>query len=119
MSLMVKPASQITIAIREHDGWSQPILADLRTQTASDLTARGIVVLRLLVRGHTYDQVARRTGMTRAAVEQHVRRSRESFGAETTTQLVYMATKAGLLDGPVPPLPPCRTWKQQAEAEDD
>jgi DNA-binding NarL/FixJ family response regulator len=79
------------------------------------LTIRQVAVLRLLACGHTHRQVAQRTGMTRAAVEQHVARARAAAGADTTAQVVYLATKAGLLDGPVPVVPPYPSWARGGE----
>lgn len=80
-------------------GTSLPL--ELRTRNVngpSGLTARASEVLRLLVRGHSMKEVARRLGITARTVAFHKYKVMEANGLRTNADLLRFAVRCGLLD---------------------
>lgn len=62
------------------------------------LTARETEVLRLLARGHTSGEIARRFGLSVRTIHTHRAQILRKVGVRTTTALVRAALRAGLLE---------------------
>jgi DNA-binding CsgD family transcriptional regulator len=69
------------------------------------LTAREYEVLRLLVDGHTDNEIAELLFISRRTAEGHVRALCRKLGARSRAAAVAMALAGGLVDPPSPPQP--------------
>lgn len=63
------------------------------------LTALEQETLELVSLGATYQQIGRRRGTTEIAPKNQMRRVLRKLGAQTAAQAVFLACRAGLLDG--------------------
>ncbi|WP_280695420.1 LuxR C-terminal-related transcriptional regulator [Kitasatospora sp. GP82] len=57
-------------------------------------------ILRAVVSGETDESIARRIGMSRRSVAEHVRKASEQLGSNSRAQLGYLIATTGLLDAP-------------------
>lgn len=67
---------------------ARPVLTDLEQET-----------LELVAAGMTFPQIGRRVGTTKAAVRARMQRVMRKLGADSSPQAVYLACRAGILDG--------------------
>ncbi|MFJ4677244.1 LuxR C-terminal-related transcriptional regulator [Kitasatospora sp. NPDC088783] len=77
---------------------------------ASPVGSRAVVVddlqrtiLRAVVSGETDERVARRLGMSRRSVIEHIRKVAEQLGSNSRAQLGYMLAESGILQDPADP----------------
>lgn len=61
-----------------------------------------LAALRAIAHGETHGEYAARTGMSRVAVTQHLKRARLRMGAETVAEAVHLATRAGWIPDATP-----------------
>jgi DNA-binding NarL/FixJ family response regulator len=73
------------------DGGFEELLADVRLD---DLQ---LSLLRSLAGGSSYPQAARTANVSEATMRRALRRARDTLGASTTIQAVYLTTKGGLI----------------------
>jgi DNA-binding NarL/FixJ family response regulator len=69
-----------------------------------ELTTREREVVRLLLDGHSNDEIGRQVGAARSTIEKHLAHLYERFGVASRTELAIRAEREGWLD--VPPKPP-------------
>jgi DNA-binding NarL/FixJ family response regulator len=65
------------------------------------LSAREVEVLTLVARGHTSKDIARTLSIAKPTVDTYRSRLVEKLGVRSRTEIVSVASRAGLLDGPV------------------
>ncbi|MEU8700589.1 LuxR C-terminal-related transcriptional regulator [Streptomyces sp. NPDC048680] len=75
----------------------RPERAPLRTPVVTSDLQRAI--LRAVVNGETDASIARRIGMSRRSVAEHMRKVSEQLGSTSRAQLGYLVATSGLLDG--------------------
>ena len=73
---------------------------DERTKRISLLSAREVEVLTLVARGHTSKDIARALCIAKPTVDTYRSRLIEKLGVKSRTDIVSVASKAGLLEGP-------------------
>jgi DNA-binding NarL/FixJ family response regulator len=74
-----------------------PAVGDLRTKENIDLTPRELDVLRLLAEGLSNKLIASRLGISEHTVKFHINAILAKFGAQSRTEAVVRATRAGLI----------------------
>ncbi|MFH8880502.1 LuxR C-terminal-related transcriptional regulator [Streptomyces californicus] len=101
-ALRVRHPSLVRFLVRHFDeAWSRaapvrPEHAPLRTPVvASDLQR---AILQAVVNGETDAAIARRIGMSRRSVAEHVRKVSERLGSNSRAQLGYLVATSGLLE---------------------
>jgi DNA-binding NarL/FixJ family response regulator len=70
---------------------------DSTTPAHSELSAREFEVLKLLVQGHTLNDIAEQLGLNQKTVANHQSAIKQKLGAETTAQLFRVASRLGLV----------------------
>ncbi|CAM5314077.1 LuxR family transcriptional regulator [Streptomyces badius] len=99
-ALRVRHPSLVRFLVRHFDeAWSRavpvrPERAPVRTP--SDLQR---AILQAVVNGETDAAIARRIGMSRRSVAEHMRKVSEQLGSNSRAQLGYLVATSGLLDG--------------------
>ena len=63
---------------------------------SNDLSAREFEVLRLLLQGHSINDIARALGINRKTVSNHQTAVKQKLGADTAIQLLKIASRLGL-----------------------
>jgi DNA-binding NarL/FixJ family response regulator len=63
---------------------------------SNDLSAREFEVLRLLLQGHSINDIARSLGINRKTVSNHQTAIKQKLGADTAIQLLRIASRLGL-----------------------
>lgn len=74
-----------------------PAVSDLKTKENIDLTARESEVLHLLAEGLPNKTIAARLGISEHTVKFHINAILAKFGAQSRTEAVVRATRAGLI----------------------
>lgn len=64
------------------------------------LTARELEVLRLVAEGNTYKEIARELSLSEVTVQMHMHKVREKLHAQTPSEAVLVAERAGLISKP-------------------
>jgi DNA-binding NarL/FixJ family response regulator len=77
-----------------------PRIADESTKRIELLSGREIEVLTLVARGHTSKDIARTLHIAKPTVDTYRSRLVEKLGIRSRTEIVSVASKAGLLDPP-------------------
>ncbi|MFF2327915.1 MULTISPECIES: LuxR C-terminal-related transcriptional regulator [unclassified Streptomyces] len=101
-ALRVQHPSLVRFLVRHFDeAWvrSVPVRPErvpLRTPVVTSDLQR--TILRAVVGGETDDSIARRLGMSRRSVAEHVRRVSEQLGSNSRAQLGYLVATSGLLE---------------------
>ncbi|MFJ4911328.1 LuxR C-terminal-related transcriptional regulator [Streptomyces sp. NPDC088726] len=102
-ALRVQHPSLVRFLARAFDeAWARavpvrPERAPLRTPVVTSDLQRAI--LRAVVNGETDASIARRIGMSRRSVAEHMRKVSEQLGSTSRAQLGYLVATSGLLDG--------------------
>ncbi|MEV0782390.1 LuxR C-terminal-related transcriptional regulator [Streptomyces sp. NPDC050423] len=102
-ALRVQHPSLVRFLARGFDeAWARsvpvrPERAPLRTPVITSDLQRAI--LRAVVNGETDASIARRIGMSRRTVAEHMRKVSEQLGSTSRAQLGYLVATSGLLDG--------------------
>jgi len=73
------------------------VIAPLIQAPDGRLSKRRLEILRLLVRGKTYGQVALELGITERTVKDQMMKARRALGCENVVQLAYTAIVMGYL----------------------
>jgi len=68
-----------------------------QTQAHSELSAREFEVLKLLVQGHSLNDIAELLGLNQKTVANHQSAIKQKLGAESTAQLFRVASRLGLV----------------------
>ncbi len=87
--------SELAIAILRRTAKSDPAIQG--DQLEIDLSNREKEVLTLIAEGHTNEEIADKVFCSRRTVEGHRQSLINKLGARNTAQLIYMASKKGLL----------------------
>jgi two-component system invasion response regulator UvrY len=81
-----------------HDVAQTLALSGLEPQSsAHELSAREFEVLKLLVQGHTLNDIAEQLGLNQKTVANHQSTLKQKLGAESTAQLFRVASRLGLV----------------------
>ncbi|MCX4674581.1 LuxR C-terminal-related transcriptional regulator [Streptomyces sp. NBC_01433] len=102
-ALRIQHPSLVRLLIRHFDeAWARsvpvrPERALLRTPVITSDLQRAI--LQAVVNGETDAAIARRIGMSRRSVAEHMRKVSEQLGSNSRAQLGYLVATSGLLDG--------------------
>ncbi|MCM2412017.1 LuxR C-terminal-related transcriptional regulator [Streptomyces sp. RKAG290] len=102
-ALRIQHPSLVRFLARDFDeAWSRavpvrPERAPLRTPVITSDLQRAI--LQAVVNGETDASIARRIGMSRRSVAEHMRKVSEQLGSNSRAQLGYLVATSGLLDG--------------------
>nr|WP_241192474.1 LuxR C-terminal-related transcriptional regulator [Streptomyces sp. ADI96-02] len=102
-ALRVQHPSLVRFLARNFDeAWARsvpvrPERAPLRTPVVTSDLQRAI--LRAVVNGETDAAIARRIGMSRRSVAEHMRKVSEQLGSTSRAQLGYLVATSGLLEG--------------------
>jgi DNA-binding NarL/FixJ family response regulator len=70
---------------------------DSTSHAHSELSAREFEVLKLLVQGHTLNDIAEQLGLNQKTVANHQSAIKQKLGAESTAQLFRVASRLGLV----------------------
>jgi len=65
-----------------------------------ELIKQDLAVLRLVVRGDSYKEIADKFGLTQGAIKQRMRNAKRRSGVRSTSHLVALALKDGVVDFP-------------------
>ncbi|MFD4947780.1 LuxR C-terminal-related transcriptional regulator [Streptomyces sp. NPDC058239] len=102
-ALRIQHPSLVRFLVRHFDeAWARsvpvrPERVPLRTPVVTSDLQR--TILQAVVGGETDDSIARRLGMSRRSVAEHVRRVSEQLGSNSRAQLGYLVATSGLLEG--------------------
>ncbi|WSY84344.1 LuxR C-terminal-related transcriptional regulator [Streptomyces sp. NBC_00876] len=102
-ALRIQNPSLVRFLARSFDeAWARavpvrPERAPLRTPVVTSDLQRAI--LQAVVNGETDASIARRIGMSRRSVAEHMRKVSEQLGSTSRAQLGYLVATSGLLDG--------------------
>ncbi|MFG2628430.1 LuxR C-terminal-related transcriptional regulator [Streptomyces sp. NPDC048473] len=102
-ALRIQHPSLVRFLVRHFDeAWARsvpvrPERVPLRTPVVTSDLQR--TILQAVVGGETDESIARRLGMSRRSVAEHVRRVSEQLGSNSRAQLGYLVATSGLLEG--------------------
>jgi DNA-binding CsgD family transcriptional regulator len=108
-----------TAAIDEGDFLAAQSVQDARVAEAADaplLTPRQTEVVRLAMLGLTAKESARRLGVSKNTVDEHLREARRRVGAPTKTRLIAWAVARGIVPYQAHPQPQPRPATAPAES---
>ena len=91
--------NELILGIRKALGEQTYVSKDVQAQT-SGLTPREVDVVRLLVEGHTIDQVATSLGISSKTVSNNLSQIRQKVGVQTDFELAFWAWSQGFARKP-------------------
>lgn len=91
--------NELILGIRKALGEQTYVSTDIQAQT-SGLTPREVDVVRLLVEGHTIDQVATSLGISSKTVSNNLSQIRQKVGVQTDFELAFWAWSQGFARKP-------------------
>lgn len=91
--------NELILGIRKALGEQTYVSTDVQAQT-SGLTPREVDVVRLLVEGHTIDQVATSLGISSKTVSNNLSQIRQKVGVQTDFELAFWAWSQGFARKP-------------------
>ena len=91
--------NELILGIRKALGEQTYVSTDVQAQT-SGLTPREVDVVRLLVEGHTIDQVAGSLGISSKTVSNNLSQIRQKVGVQTDFELAFWAWSQGFARKP-------------------
>jgi two-component system, NarL family, response regulator NreC len=84
--MVFKYDSQLLTGIKVSEFTTQPILSD-----------RAAEIVKLLSRGMIVKEISQKMGIAETTVNDHLERSKRRLGAKNNVELVYIASKSGLI----------------------